>query len=308
MRKPGKCIAVLLAAGMLFMSTPAAARETLTVSAPPASLRASGQYTKYDLLNPDTAVAAAAFRELASELCRELYNGYGLNHDQGIRPEVLASEDALGGYTEEEVFNYSHTVSFGFLERATGSRVDFTKYMLNTDLAEFINTMNELWRNYMDGDKSPYNEAAIAYYSNNNYNNIDQIDDYLKFYYMAASDYNTFDDIVDEYSVDIIRTLYDERIVRPIYESYTGALPSALIGDVDNSGEINSVDASLVLVAAAALGLDQPSGLDAEAEKRADVDGNGTVNSVDASIILTYAAAQGLSETPLDLIDYVPKS
>ena len=88
-----------------------------------------------------------------------------------------------------------------------------------------------------------------------------------------------------------------------------GAAPAAaLLGDVDNSGEVDSVDASLVLVAAAALGLDQPSGLDAEAEKRADVDGNGTVNSVDASIILTYAAAQGLSETPLDLIDYVPKS
>ncbi|MBR1457881.1 MAG: leucine-rich repeat protein, partial [Oscillospiraceae bacterium] len=88
-----------------------------------------------------------------------------------------------------------------------------------------------------------------------------------------------------------------------------GEAPAAgLLGDVDNSGEINSVDASLVLVAAAALGLDQPSGLDAEAEKRADVDGNGDVNSVDASIILAYAAAQGLTDTPLDLIDYVPKS
>ena len=51
-----------------------------------------------------------------------------------------------------------------------------------------------------------------------------------------------------------------------------------------------------------------PSGLDADAEKRADVDGGGTVNSVDASIILTYAAAQGLSDTPLDLKDFIPKS
>ncbi|MBR1898252.1 MAG: hypothetical protein IJ825_05155, partial [Oscillospiraceae bacterium] len=42
-------------------------------------------------------------------------------------------------------------------------------------------------------------------------------------------------------------------------------------------------------------------------EKRADVDGDGNVNSVDASIILTYAAAQGLSEEPLDLMDFVPK-
>ena len=83
---------------------------------------------------------------------------------------------------------------------------------------------------------------------------------------------------------------------------------SGLLGDVDNSGEVDSVDASLVLVAAAALGLDQPSGLDADAEKRADVDGNGTVNSVDASIILPYAAAQGLTETPLDLKDFIPKS
>ena len=87
-----------------------------------------------------------------------------------------------------------------------------------------------------------------------------------------------------------------------------GGAGNGLLGDVDNSGEVDSVDASLVLVAAAALGLDQPSGLDADAEKRADVDGNGTVNSVDASIILTYAAAQGLSDTPLDLKDFIPKS
>ena len=78
-------------------------------------------------------------------------------------------------------------------------------------------------------------------------------------------------------------------------------------GDIDGSGVIGADDASMVLVAAAALGLDQPSGLDADAEKRADVDGDGNVNSVDASIILTYAAAQGLSEEPLDLTDFVPK-
>ncbi|MBQ8079952.1 MAG: leucine-rich repeat protein [Oscillospiraceae bacterium] len=78
-------------------------------------------------------------------------------------------------------------------------------------------------------------------------------------------------------------------------------------GDIDGNGTIGADDASMVLVAAAALGLDAPSGLDADAEKRADVDGDGNVNSVDASIILTYAAAQGLSEEPLDLMDFVPK-
>ncbi|MBR1457912.1 MAG: leucine-rich repeat protein [Oscillospiraceae bacterium] len=83
--------------------------------------------------------------------------------------------------------------------------------------------------------------------------------------------------------------------------------PTLKVGDIDGSGVIGADDASMVLVAAAALGLDQPSGLDADAEKRADVDGDGNVNSVDASIILTYAAAQGLSEEPLDLMDFVPK-
>lgn len=197
-------------------------------------------FTKYDLLNPDTAVASAAFEQLATKLCEELYNGYGfdreygysngyaecrvmlatLNHDQGISPEVLASEQALGSYSEQDVFNYSHTVSFGFLERATGSRVDFTKYVLNEDLANFINNMNDLWINYMNGDKNPYNEAADNYYAYNNYDNVAGIDDYLKFYYMAVSDYNTFDNIVDDYSVDVIRQLYDDNIVRPIYDSY----------------------------------------------------------------------------------------
>jgi hypothetical protein len=118
----------------------------------------------------------------------------------------------------------------------------------------------------------------------------------------------------DAFGTDATICGYDGSTAQAYAEKYgytfvsLGEAPaSGLLGDVDNSGEINSVDASLVLVAAAALGLDQPSGLDADAEKRADVDGDGNVNSVDASIILTYAAAQGLSEEPLDLTDFVPK-
>ena len=85
-------------------------------------------------------------------------------------------------------------------------------------------------------------------------------------------------------------------------------VPEQKKGDVSGDETIDSEDASLVLVAAAALGLDKPSGLGAAAEKSADVNGDGMVNTVDASIILTYAAAQGLSSTPLDLADFIPKA
>ena len=85
-------------------------------------------------------------------------------------------------------------------------------------------------------------------------------------------------------------------------------VPEQKKGDVSGDETIDSEDASLVLVAAASLGLDKPSGLSAAAEKSADVNGDGEVNTVDASIILTYAAAQGLSNTPLDLADFIPKA
>lgn len=60
-------------------------------------------------------------------------------------------------------------------------------------------------------------------------------------------------------------------------------LSSLLYGDVDNNGDVDSYDASLVLQYNLSL-----ITLDADALKRGDVDGSGVVDSYDGSLILKY--------------------
>lgn len=76
---------------------------------------------------------------------------------------------------------------------------------------------------------------------------------------------------------------------------------------MNDDGEVNSVDASMILVAAALAGLDQDNGLTPEQERRADVDGSGNVNAVDASIVLVYASNAGLGGD-VKLEDFIPKT
>ena len=62
-------------------------------------------------------------------------------------------------------------------------------------------------------------------------------------------------------------------------------------GDVNGDGEVNAVDASLVLREYALLSGETQSGSFTEAQKKAaDIDGNGFVDAVDASRILSYYA------------------
>lgn len=77
-------------------------------------------------------------------------------------------------------------------------------------------------------------------------------------------------------------------------------------GDIDGDGEINAVDASLLLMAAALTGTGQPSGLTPEQEAAADVDGQDGFNAVDASYILQYAAYMGNNpEADLHINDFI---
>lgn len=65
-----------------------------------------------------------------------------------------------------------------------------------------------------------------------------------------------------------------------------------LLGDVNDDGKINAVDASTILTAYANTSTSKPSGLSEEAMAAADVDGNSAVNAVDASNVLSFYAYQ----------------
>ena len=60
------------------------------------------------------------------------------------------------------------------------------------------------------------------------------------------------------------------------------------IGDIDNSGAINAIDASMVLDYYSKVSIGQSTSFNDTQKSAADVDKNGSINAVDASIILSY--------------------
>lgn len=63
-----------------------------------------------------------------------------------------------------------------------------------------------------------------------------------------------------------------------------------ILGDVDNSGGIDALDASMVLTAYANTATSKPSGLDAAQELSANVCDDAAIDALDASVILSYYA------------------
>lgn len=62
------------------------------------------------------------------------------------------------------------------------------------------------------------------------------------------------------------------------------------LGDVNNDGKVNAVDASTVLTYYANISTNKDGGFSEAQKKSADVDNNGDINAVDASYILSYYA------------------
>ncbi|WP_303838732.1 dockerin type I domain-containing protein [Ruminococcus flavefaciens] len=60
------------------------------------------------------------------------------------------------------------------------------------------------------------------------------------------------------------------------------------LGDVDNSGAVNAIDASLVLDYYSRVSTGKSESLDDTQKKAADADKDGSINAVDASLILSY--------------------
>lgn len=97
-------------------------------------------------------------------------------------------------------------------------------------------------------------------------------------------------------NVDITVTLPSGEII--VYKITVNAASEVTVtlGDLNNDSEVNAVDASDLLIAAALIGAGEDSGLTDTQKQAADVDGNTELNAVDASIILQYAAAIGAGE------------
>lgn len=66
-------------------------------------------------------------------------------------------------------------------------------------------------------------------------------------------------------------------------------------GDVNSDGDVNAVDASLVLAEYAATSSDNPGRFTGDANTAADWNGDGDINAVDASAILAFYAASSVT-------------
>ncbi len=75
-------------------------------------------------------------------------------------------------------------------------------------------------------------------------------------------------------------------------------------GDVNGDGEVNAVDASDLLIAAAMVGAGEDSGMTDAQKNAADVNKNGTFDASDAASILQYAAAVGAGQIDAKIEDF----
>jgi hypothetical protein len=80
------------------------------------------------------------------------------------------------------------------------------------------------------------------------------------------------------------------------------------LGDVNNDGIINAVDASSVLAYYAMISTNQDGGYDDEQKLAADVNHDGNINAVDASNILSYYAyVSTTKEKPMSMEEFMKK-
>ncbi|MBO4524456.1 MAG: hypothetical protein J5723_07240 [Ruminococcus sp.] len=81
-------------------------------------------------------------------------------------------------------------------------------------------------------------------------------------------------------------------------------------GDVNNDGEINAVDASMILREYALLSSGKSKSFSAAQKKAADIDGNGITDAVDSSLTLSYYAyvsTLGSENAPESIKEYIKK-
>ncbi|WP_024859372.1 dockerin type I domain-containing protein [Ruminococcus flavefaciens] len=81
---------------------------------------------------------------------------------------------------------------------------------------------------------------------------------------------------------------YYEKVRTTLERKKTYLTGEYALGDVDNSGAVNAIDASLVLDYYSRASTGQSESFDDAQKKAADADKNGSINAVDASLILSY--------------------
>lgn len=195
-------------------------------------------YNKYDLLNGDPAVAAKAFEKLSSELRDELYSYYivrgewgvtngadqakvilaVLNYNQGISPEALASDEALGKFSKEDLITNRAAINLPYTQNIYQNRVDFSKYVIDD---EFANRLNQITNEYIDwknGNGEALDADLDVYFENCDVFNTENVSNFSEFYILCNIDAETFGADMNEDGKEL--EIFDEKVLTPMYQSY----------------------------------------------------------------------------------------
>ena len=195
-------------------------------------------YNKYDLLSGDPAVAAKAFEKLSSELRDELYSYYivrgewgvtngadqakvilaVLNYNQGISPEALASDEALGKFSKEDLITNRAAINLPYTQNLYQNRVNFSKYVIDD---EFANRLNQITNEYIDwknGNGEALNADLDKYCENCDVFNTENVSNFVEFYILCNIDSETFGEDMNEDGKEL--DIFDEKVLTPMYQNY----------------------------------------------------------------------------------------
>jgi hypothetical protein len=157
------------------------------------------QYKIEDITSDDAFVARWAMQQYAEELNNELFNGYyfdtqygrsdgfdecfaliaTLNYNQGINHRALGNR--FGYESEDYYLRCTDCLNIAYYQFFYESKVDFNKYVLDKNFANFINKVSDEFAEYKKGNKEPLTNELNEYFANNT----EHIDNYTKYYFMC---------------------------------------------------------------------------------------------------------------------------
>ena len=189
-------------------------------------------YSKYDLLSDDTEKAAQAFKSLSAQLRDEMYGYYivrgswggsngadqakvilaTLNYNQGIAPKVLASDKALGTYSQDELIQYCEALDIAG-QRYNG--LNFNKYMLDEDLANYFTDLIAKYDDWRNGNQEPLIDELEQYNIKFELREPEKIENLIKTYMYTSIYYHTYGKPQSRLTKFLANNL-----IKPMYQNY----------------------------------------------------------------------------------------
>ncbi|MDE6501979.1 MAG: bacterial Ig-like domain-containing protein [Ruminococcus sp.] len=242
-------------------------------SDPAQVVQTSGEYPQSFEFISSTAYVALSTLENA------IPDGYYIP-DGATRWELSAENPDLAVYLRKIETTTTTTTTTTTEPTTTTTTTITTHPLIITDVSLPTKTVYEI------GEELDLSGGKYTVYDRNSYYTYDMKDnpdvDTSEFDNTKTGTYKIYVNVLNPYTSTIMTEYFEVTV--------TENTETQKLGDVDNDGMINAVDATLVLTEYALLSTGQ-TGTFTEAQKNsADIDGDGKADAVDATFILSYYA------------------